>query len=298
MNMLSRVDSDQKATAARVDSIDDTLRRVEREVSEIRGTLRAAETPSWIRFYVYPACVLISAAMVAAVIHLEIVANGIGKNVGGLQVSLARQNLTTYAALPPSEFKAALPDVSSSIAVARKHNITVPPKVIEDLSNQLKASEPATSGFWPAAAELISYRSALSHEDILHLAKSMPRCVDTQPHAATTAKAIQADPDHPQFVPLNPAHYDNCRIQLDSPEENEKLSKAAYNVIPNLPLVFNHCLVIYNGGVVRIQIPTHTLTFADCLWEFSVSGTPPPSGQKITETLLASNPDSFTFPVL
>ena len=193
MNMLSRVDSDQKATSTRVDSIDDTLRRVEREVSEIRGTLRAAETPSWIRFYVYPACVLISAAMVGAVIHLEIVVNGIGKNVGGLQVSLARQNLTTYAALPTSEFKATLPDVSSSIAVARKHNITVPPKVIEDLSNQLKATEPATSGFWPAAAQLISYRSALGHEDILRLARSMPRCVDTQPQPATTAKAIQAD---------------------------------------------------------------------------------------------------------
>jgi len=55
--------------------------------------------------------------------------------------------------------------------------------------------------------------------------------------------------------------------------------------------------VIYNGGIVQVQIQS-PVTFRDCLWEFSVSTVPPPSGQKVTETLLAGNPDSFTFPVL
>jgi hypothetical protein len=229
LGMLSRIDSDQKATASRVNTIDDGLRRVEKDVAEIKGILKTAETPAWVRHYVYPCCVLISVAMVTAVIHLEIVVNSIGKNVGGLQVSLARQNLTTYAALPPTDFKAALSDVGSTIAVARKQNVKVPTQVMDDLSKQLNATAPNTSGFWTTAAEFISYRSVLTHEDLARLANSMPRCVDTQLHPATGDRAITKGPN---TIGIIPAHYDNCRVQLDSPEENAKLNRQAQSVPP------------------------------------------------------------------
>jgi hypothetical protein len=67
--MLQRIDEDQKATASRVTSIDKSLQGLAREVSEIKGAIRPpAETPAWIRFFVYPACVLVAGGMVAAVI--------------------------------------------------------------------------------------------------------------------------------------------------------------------------------------------------------------------------------------
>jgi hypothetical protein len=296
LNMLARIDGEQKDTASRVDKIGISLHNLEREVSEIKGKLTPpSQNPWWLTHIVGPLCVAAVLATTAAVIHLEIVVNGIGRSVSGLQVSQARQDLTTYAALPPSEFKTILPGLSSSIATARRQKVKIPSAVVDDLSKQLKTTEPSTSGFWPAAAEFISYRSALTHEDLANLANSMPRCVDTQPHPATTKNAItKEDLGKPTTVELNPAHYDNCRIQLDSPEENTKLNEQARTVLPYFSLVFNHCLVVYKGGVVRIQIPAPTLTFTGCLWNFSVSDTPPPSGQKVTEALLAGNPDSYT----
>ena len=67
--MLERLEAEQKSLGVRIDSVDTSLRNLGREVSELRGSL-PAETPAWIRFYVYPACVLISAAMAGAVITL------------------------------------------------------------------------------------------------------------------------------------------------------------------------------------------------------------------------------------
>jgi hypothetical protein len=194
--------------------------------------------------------------------------------------------------LPPSEFKATLPDLASSIAVARKRKVTVSPKVVEDLTKQLTATDTNTSGFWPAAAELISYRSTLTHEDLGKLKSALPRCVDLVPHDATTAEAISPGE---QTVKINPAYYENCQFQLASPEEDAKISNFAQHY-PALTL--RHCLVIYTGGEVRLKLGMWPLMFENSLWEISVSGTPPASGQTVTETLLSGNPDLFKLPAL
>jgi len=300
--MLSRVDSDQKAIASRVDAIEKELHGLGREVSEIKGGIRSAEIPWWVKSIVAPACVLAIAATGGAVIHLEILVSGIGTNISKVQGSLAPQSLTAYAALPPADFRAAVPDVGSYIAAARKHNVRVPPGVVDTLSKQLEATATNATDFWPTVAELINYRSALNHEDMINLARPMPRCVDTRPSPATTARAIeQADKDlpQPQFVPLNPGHYDNCSIQLDSSEETTKLVNQTRGLPPlsGVPLVFRHCFVIYNGGNIRLQVP-FPIKFDNCLWQLSVPRIPPDSGQKITKNLLTSNPDSVTLPGL
>jgi hypothetical protein len=293
---LNRLEKNQEATTIWLEGLDNRIAEIGRDIVQIRTAIQPRDLPWAVRFFLLPLAVAAAAAMVGAVIHLEIQVNNIQKSVNEVQGSLARQNLKTYAGLAPSEFKATLPDLSSSIAVARRQNVRVPSKVVDDLSKQLTATETSASGFWPTAGEFISYRSALTHEDLVNLKNSMPKCVDTQPHPATTARAIQASPD-PQTVPLNPAHYDNCRIQLDSPEEDARLSYWAQSVPPQTALVFNHCLVTYNGGIVRLQIHS-PLLFENSLWEFSIFGTPPPSGQKVTETLLTSNPNSVQFPAL
>lgn len=300
LNMLSRVDSEQKATAAKVDEVGQELHDLGREVSEIKGAIRAAEIPWWVRYIASPICVAVILATGAAVIHLEIVAGGIRNNVSLVQASLATQNLTAYAALTPNEFKAKLPDVASDIAVARRHNVKVPPTVVDELSKRLSATESSAANFWQTAAQLISYRSALSHEDLVNLARSMPRCVDSPPSPATSARAIEEkDLGHPIFVPINSAHYDNCRIQIDSPEESAALAVQARNIpaLAGVPLVFRHCLVVYKGGDVRLQTNA-PVAFDDCLFQFDVYTAPPESGQKITENLLASNPDTFTIPAI
>jgi hypothetical protein len=145
---------------------------------------------------------------------------------------------------------------------------------------------------WTMAAEFINYRSALSHEDLVRLKTTLPRCVDLKPHPATTAQAISPGD---QTVKINPAYYENCQFQLDSPAEDEMISGFAQL---NPALTLRHCLIIYKGGMVRLQLGMWPLMFENCLWEFSLPDTPPASGQKVTETLLASNPDSFTFPSL
>src|SRR5260370_14060006 len=80
LTMLARIDSDQKTTASRVDNIETSLHNLEREVSEIKGSLKSpADIPWWIRFIVAPVCVAAILATGGAVIHLEMVVVGMAK---------------------------------------------------------------------------------------------------------------------------------------------------------------------------------------------------------------------------
>jgi len=191
--------------------------------------------------------------------------------------------------------KSELEFARTAIKQLREANVSQPSAAFEATSQHVenlvkaKADIPET---WATAAEFISYRSALTHEDLSQLKKSLPRCVDMQPHPATTAEAISPGE---QTVKINPAYYENCQVELDSPGQDAMISLFAQK---NPALTFRHCLVIYKGGIVRLQLGMWPLMFENCLWEFSVSGTPPASGQKVTETLLAGNLDSFKFPPL
>ncbi|HLJ29998.1 MAG TPA: hypothetical protein VKY85_25045 [Candidatus Angelobacter sp.] len=296
LNMLSRVDSDLKAITFRVNDFEKDLRSLGREVSELKGSIKAAETPWWIRYIVAPLSVIAIAATTGAVIHLEIVVAGIGKNLNGIQVALSKETLTNYSQLPPSAFEDSLPEVSKTIDLARKNKVKVPEKVVDDLSKQLNATSHNASGYWPAAAELITYRSSIRHEDIEKLKTSLPKCVDSEPHPARLAQSISPSPEE-QTVNVSPAYYENCQFELDNPEQDAKMNE----FIQKFPfLTLRHSLVVYRGGNVQLKLglPPKILRFEDCLWEFSVYGTPPPSGQKIAETLIASNPDSFKMPNL
>jgi hypothetical protein len=230
-------------------------------------------------------------AITLLLIHVNGTASSLARTQTRVEIGLIRQNIQDYAALPANEFKGTLPDLSSAIAAAKQKNVKVSPKVIGDLQEKLIEST-GSPNFWPAAAEFISYRSALTHEDIANFRKTMPRCLDLQPHPATTAEAISPGE---QTVKINPAYYEDCQLQLDSPREDEMISFWAQRAPA---LTFRHCLVIYQGGAVRLELGNWPLTFENCLWDLVVSEKPPASGQKVTETLLTSNPDSFKFPAL
>jgi hypothetical protein len=298
LNMLARIDSEQKATSYRVAAIDARLGNIEKDIAEIKGTIKPKDLPWAVRFILLPLTVAAMVGTVGGVIHLEITVAGIGKNVAGVQASVVRQSLTTYAALPASEFKEDLPDLGFSIAVARRQNVKVPTKVVEGLSKQLNDTETNASGYWPTTAELINYRSAINHGDLLKTAQSLPRCVDVSIHPSTLAKAVTPDDaGRPVFMPLNPAFYENCQLQLDSPEEARKFNEQVKAVPPGIPIVLRHCLVRYKGGNIQLRTNSAAIAFGDCLWEISLPNAPPPtSGEVVTKALLTSDIDAFTLP--
>jgi len=294
--MLQRIEADQKALAVRVDGIDDGLKTLNREVGEVKGSIKPpAETPWWITHVVAPLCVTAILATAGAVIHLEIVVNGIGKNVSGVQGSIARQSLTTYAALPQSEFKAALPDLNSSIALARKQNVRIPPRVVDDLSKQLNATETSTADFWPTAAEFISYRSQLLTE---WRAADLPPCLTGRP--GQSGKFTASIKQGSKELTHGPVEYNNCKIVLDSQAATAELSMD----LSFADVLCNHCVVIYNGGqivIMPMKIATETpaqlvgkLIFEDCLFVLSFPTVPTQQGQQLTRTLLAASSNTVS----
>ncbi len=216
----------------------------------------------------------------------------IEKSLDKLNGTLSSLQLTTHSSLTTGAFQSTLPELKSALVTAKKEKAPVAPKVINELQQKLLQSDPKAPDFWPAVGAFISYRSVLTHEDIANLQKSMPICTDHAPQNATLAQDVSPGT---QTVKINPALYENCQLQLDSPEQNAKISYFA-QTFP--ALTFRHCLVNYNGGLVQLRLGMWPLTFENCLWNISLPGLPPPNGQKVTETLLAGDPDLFRFPAL
>jgi hypothetical protein len=72
LTMLTRIDSEQKETASRVDKSEESLHKIELDVAGINAKLKPpAETPWWVRNIIAPLCVAAILATAAAVIHLE-----------------------------------------------------------------------------------------------------------------------------------------------------------------------------------------------------------------------------------
>jgi hypothetical protein len=78
----------------------------------------------------------------------------------------------------------------------REAKVTQPAAAIETTRQGLETlvQEKATlPSAWGTAAEFISYRSALSHEDLVAIANLMPRCIDSDPSPAMGDRAITKD---------------------------------------------------------------------------------------------------------
>ena len=82
----------------------------------------------------------------------------IRSDIKAIREDLAKQGLFDHASLPLPDFKATLPDLRSVIAAAKQQGVQATPKVIDDLQKKLIAVGERTPGFWPTAAEFISYR--------------------------------------------------------------------------------------------------------------------------------------------
>jgi hypothetical protein len=221
------------------------------------------------------------------------------ERLGRIEQGIASLKLQGHASLPSASFQAALPEIKTVLATAKKDQIRVGPTVVNELQQRFLESDSKATDYWPAVAAFINYRSSLTSNGpvltfnpLAGTTSTLPRCTDQLPHPATLAEDVSPGE---QTVRINKAYYENCRFQLDSPDEDARISAFAKG---NPGLTLKNCLVVYNGGPVELRLGPWPLMFENCRWEINVSGTPPETGQKVTRTLLAGNPDSFRFPSL
>jgi hypothetical protein len=248
-----------------------------------------------------------------AIYHLNDTANQIRTAQVGLENTVAKQNIIAYSLLPSDNFKAILTDISSVISTAKQKNIKVSPQVIEDLQGKLNASIDAP-GYWPAVAEFISYRSVNNTSWVAP--GDLPRCTDSPPTHATVKEILHQG--NPTVLSLNPGVYENCRFDLDSPQEDELLNSFLVGSTPMI--TFKHCVIGYRGGVINILIAldeqdapisfpgtdmkgvghtivNNTLEFDDCLFDIAFQDVPPRQGQKLTQFLLANQGPIIKLPL-
>lgn len=193
--------------------------------------------------------------------------------------------------------------------------------VLSDLQRNLNATDRSTPGYWPVAAQFISYRSQVNVVDFQTLSRpDMPNCTDRRPtpmEYRMTSEEERSTIDETNRVGLDssrfiPAIYENCRFVLDSPQEAERfpLLGASFN------LEFKNCQIIYNGGPIAILTPNprfstfigrgptrsdvfiirgQGLRFENCLFLFTIKAVPPQEGQQMTHELLAQSGPTLSY---
>ena len=206
---------------------------------------------------------------------------------------LVRRQMDSAAKLSSSELQRKLPAIKHVLDVATSQRVKMEPKTVKAVESKLATVPNRNDQFWQVGAGLISYRSLQDYASLAKLRDTMPRCTDSEPRPATSNTPIPKPGTY--TIEINPALYENCKVILDDPVEDRKISLHAQREVN---LTFRHCLVIYRGGIVVLQLGAFPIRFEDCLLDFSMTHTPPPSGQKITELLLARNLNSFTIPAI
>jgi hypothetical protein len=222
-----------------------------------------------------------------------------------------RQGIDELAILPQNAFENSLSKLSSFIAKARRENVKVSPQVVGDLQQKMLATDAQTPGFWPAAAELISYRSEATANNFTTSA-NLSNCTDSDPIPMRVAEVGPGG----SIRKLTSAYYENCRFTLDSAQDDLRINGLLLTTVVNIE--FRHCLIVYRGGAFALitykdakTIPLEggtghgatigyngpTLQFTQCLFDFSVSREIPKDGQETIRVLLAQSQSPFVLPV-
>ncbi|MGD0629904.1 MAG: hypothetical protein ABR987_11145 [Terracidiphilus sp.] len=157
----------------------------------------------------------------------------------------------------------------SLMQLASSESIKLSPQVLENYGKNVAAisSEPSVSNsVWPAAAELINYRSSPSNAanpEICEPNNSFSRMPAMQIviHGCT----FVLDDAAPQFMQL---------FQLLQSEHMPPV------------LILDRVHVIYRG---RAIIPVRAILFVNCSFEFQISAPPPAAARSLTKILLAAS---------
>lgn len=156
--------------------------------------------------------------------------------------------------------------------------------------------------YWPTTAEFISYRSEnLSPQladEFAATRNKLPRCTDKPP----SPPQVLSVPSPTKFTSTG-AIYQDCKVQLDDPTDEDRINKALEQ--ESLFVTFRRSLVEYHGGPITIHLlrdlhnpsrPISTLGFEDCIFDFSVVGTPSAEGQTVLLALLLNTSGDIYLP--
>jgi hypothetical protein len=231
------------------------------------------------------------------------------------------------AKLSPSALQERLPAIQHLAAVAQNQGVKVDAPALDVLGRKLGAVDTKATGFWPAAAELINYRSQIIIHDIQSLMRSdLPNCTD---HDPTPMELTIGEEDEKTWkrndsrdaskltgdngTKMVGALYQDCRFTLDSPEETARIPELGQQ--RSYVITFRHCQIVYRGGQVALLTPHphptaitgkspertdvyiltgQTVRFENCLFVFALNSQPPSEGQWLTKQLLAQGGSRLT----
>jgi hypothetical protein len=214
----------------------------------------------------------------------------------------------SVSSLPTATIQNRLPAIQHLVKIAKDEGVKASPRALNALTEKLGAANTSVSGFWPVAADLLTYRSE-TLVDLKYLNQpGIPPCTDaTQTSSPTPEEAIHSlrlDKNGnitPKVVPIHSGVYSNCIFTLDSTMEAANApSWVKGTEAEPFTLTFRECHIVYHGGRISLlDMPdSHMrLLFVNCLFEFKFTNPPSPAGQKLTQQLLAQNSINPVFPI-
>ena len=228
---------------------------------------------------------------------------------------LVKHQFENTSKLSAATFQKRLPAIRDLLAVAKDQKVKVEPTVTAALGKQLLKVPSGSNDFWAVAGDFISYRSFITVS--WAPSENLPNCTDSQPTITTVTQPFTLE-GQPHELRHNLGEYRNCRVTLDSPTDGERLRSLLFGSVPNL--FFYRCVVVYRGGPVKIPLAWNnrvidsvtdkkgpaaslsesgnTLTFNDCVFEFSLPQSPPASeGQQLTKSVLSQDTPTIVLPL-
>jgi hypothetical protein len=221
--------------------------------------------------------------------------------------------------LPSAALRQRLPALKHLLSIAKDQEVKIDPTIVNRMSKKLAGIPSRLPGFWTPAlpldywqtvANLVSYRSfnAMSWSP----QATFPKCTDSDPET-TAINANFTTEGKPSQLTTKLGTYRSCRITLDSPEDATRLNSLLLGGIAGI--TFYRCLVVYRGGPIKLilawdhrvvasaeKVGTltasgNTISFVDCLFDFSIQELPTPQTQQLTEFLLSQNSPTINLPL-
>lgn len=204
--------------------------------------------------------------------------------------------------LTQEELQRNLQILSDTVNAARIRNIATDPNLLTAISLKLSKLD-KEQGFWPTTASFLTYRSENSNPQLAKKfgasPEAIPRCTDKEPTPYKVSSILR-----PNKIAVHLENYRDCRIQLDDPQDMDRIN---YYLLHGFSggLGCVHCLVVYRGGDIPLLLlknarpdlpPLGSLGFEDCVYDFSVSGTPSAQGQQTLLVLLLNRKGELYMP--
>ncbi len=203
--------------------------------------------------------------------NIETLLHSLDQNV----TLLLKKDLHITASLGKPGFEKNLDAVAAQLTLARNRDVKIDEKDQDQFRENFVSANPASPGYWAAAAAYINYRSPA-------LPAGMPNCLESEPIAKIERAVVK---DNVVTFTHGPLVWKDCRIELDSPA----LQGANAKRLSLADLELRHCWIVYRGGpFVAAVVPGGHLRFIECLFQMILSGPPAEGGKTLLDGLLAA----------